>query len=138
MTVKHRYKPATMHEILQNPNGGLAKDMLKRAVKVQAEAKKNLQRPPKRVNTGALRASITITPFLADGYPAMRIGSGLEYAKWVHDGTGIYGPNHQMIEPKTAKALHWEGPGGVNVFAKKSRGMPGNPFLKDALKAAKL
>jgi hypothetical protein len=138
MPVRHHYKPATMHEILASPHGGLAKNMFKRAVRVQSEAKKNLQRPPQRVNTGQLRASITISPYLYKGYPAFRIGSSLKHARFVHDGTGIYGPHHQMIEPVNAKVLHWQGVGGVDFFARKVKGMPPNPFLRDALFVAKM
>jgi hypothetical protein len=139
MPVRHHYNPTAMHKILSSPSGGLAKDMLKRAARVQALAKKNLQRPPQRVKTGHLRASITITPFVYMTYPAFRIGSPLKYALWVHDGTGIYGPHHQVIKPKTAKALRWQGGNvGEFVFAKHVKGMPPNPFLKDALVAAKM
>lgn len=138
MTVHHRYKPATMHAILASPQGGLAKDMFKRAVRVQTKAKQNLQRPPQRVNTGALRASITIVPYLFEGYPAFRVGTPLKYARYVHDGTGIYGPHHQLIEPVNAKALRWQGNMGEFVFAKHVKGMPPNPFLADAMSAAKL
>lgn len=138
MAVHHKYNPVTMHAILASPQGGLAKDMFKRAVRVQAKAKQNLQRPPRRVKTGALRASITITPYLFDGYPAFRVGSPLKYATWVHDGTGIYGPHHQLIEPTSAKALRWQGNMGEFIFAKHVKGIQPNPFLTDALSAAKL
>lgn len=138
VSVRHRYNPVTMHAILASPNGGLAKNMLKRAVRVQAKAKQNLSRPPSRIDTGALRASITIAPYLHDGYPAFRVGSPLKHARWVHDGTGIYGPHHQMIEPKTAKMLAWQGSGGKYIFARQVKGMPPNPFLADAMSAAKL
>jgi hypothetical protein len=127
-----------MHQILASPNGGLAKDMFKRAVAVQKLAKLNLQRPPKRVNTGQLRASITIVPLLYRGFPAFRVGSPLKHARFVHDGTGIFGPHHQLIKPTSAKALRWQGNMGEFVFAKSVKGMPPNPFLKDALKAAKI
>jgi hypothetical protein len=138
MPIRHKYKPATMHEILASPNGGLAKNMFKRAIAVQRLAKKNLERPPRRVNTGQLRASITIVPYLFRGYPAFRVGSPLKYAKWVHDGTGIYGPHHQLIEPTHAKALRWSGNAGEFIFAKHVKGIPPNPFLRDALVAAKI
>jgi hypothetical protein len=138
MAVRHHYRPATMHAILASPHGGLAKNMFLRATKVQALAKKNLQRPPQRVRSGHLRASIVITPFFFKGYPGFRIGSGLNYARYVHDGTGIYGPHHQLIEPKTAKALRWQGNAGEFVFAKHVKGIPPNPFLRDALAATKL
>lgn len=137
MPVHHDYKPATMHAILASPHGGLAKNMFLRATRVQKAAKQNLQRPPQRVNTGALRASITIVPYLYKTYPAFRVGSPLKYARMVHDGTGIYGPHHQLIFPKHAKAMVWVQDGKV-VGARHTKGMPPNPFLKDALKAAKL
>lgn len=137
MPIRHKYKPATMHAILASPNGGLAKDMFKRAVAVQKKAKLNLQRPPARVNTGQLRASITIVPFLFRTYPAFKVGSPLKHARWVHDGTGIYGPHHQPIVPIHGKVLAWEGSGGMH-FARSVKGMRANPFLKDALPAARI
>lgn len=138
MPVRHKYRPTTMHAILRSPNGGLAKNMFKRAVAVQKQAKLNLQRPPQRVNTGALRASITIIPFMYMTYPAFRVGSPLKYAALVHNGTGLYGPHHQLIKPRDAKALRWRGGQGEFIFAKSVKGMPPNPFLLDALKAAKI
>lgn len=137
MPIRHHYKPATMHAILSSPHGGLAQDMFKRAIAVQKQAKLNLQRPPSRVNTGQLRASITIVPFFFRTYPAFKVGSPLKHARWVHDGTGIYGPHHQPIVPTHAKSLAWEGPGGM-IFAKSVKGMRANPFLKDALSAARI
>lgn len=137
-SVRHHYNPAAMHAILSSPNGGLAQNMFKRAVAVQKQAKLNLQRPPARVDSGNLRASITIIPFLYRSYPAFKVGSPLKYARWVHDGTGIYGPHHQPIKPTHAKVLAWPGNAGEFVFAKSVKGMPPNPFLRDALAAAKL
>src|SRR5689334_13896829 len=108
MAVHHNYKPTTMHAILASPHGGLAKNMFLRATKVQALAKKNLQRPPQRVKTGHMRASVVITPFLiTGGYPAFRVGSNLKYARYVHDGTGIFGPKHHLITPTHAQVLAW-------------------------------
>lgn len=138
VTIRHKYKPATMHAILASPNGGLAKNMFKRALAVQSQAKKNLQRAPHRVRTGELRASITIIPMLVNGYPGFKVGTPLKYARYVHDGTGLYGPHHQMIEPVNAKALRWRANTGEFVFSKHSKGMRPNPFLKDAMFAAKI
>lgn len=138
MPIRHHYKPVTMHEILASPNGGLAKNMFKRALAVQKQAKLNLQQPPHRVKTGHLRASITIVPFIYMTYPAFKVGSPLNYARFVHDGTGLFGPKHHLITPVHAKALRWRGNTGEFVFSKHSKGMPPNPFLKDALPAAKL
>jgi bacteriophage HK97-gp10 putative tail-component len=137
VTVHHAYNAARMHAILQSPTGGLARDMLKRGVRVQTKARLNLQRPPQRVDTGLLRASIGVQLIFFHGYPAVRVGSNLEYARFVHDGTGIYGPRHHMITPLTSKYLVFKPKGGSHlVFAKSVKGMRPNPFLADALSAA--
>lgn len=137
MPVKHKYNPQAMAAILKSPHGGLAKDMARRGIKVTAMAKKNLSRPPTRVNTGYLRASINWKIVLFSGYPGVRIGTPVNYARWVHDGTGIYGPRGLPITPKTAKMLVWQAKkGGKLMFAKTVKGMRPNPFLRDALPAA--
>lgn len=53
------------------------------------------------------------------------------YAKYVHEGTGLYGPHKTKIVPKGKKALFW--PGAPHPI-RAVKGMKGNPFL---LKAAK-
>jgi hypothetical protein len=70
----------------------------------------------------------------------MRVGSGQYYAKWVHDGTGIYGPKARPITPKSAKylAFKWKKRGNKQMFLKSVKGMKPNPYLKDALPAASL
>jgi len=136
--VRHEYNPRAMHAILAAPGGGLEKNMFLRATKIQAQARKNLQRAPTRVKTGHLRASILIVPYKAKGYTAFRVGSDLNYARYVHDGTGIYGPKHHLITPKSAHVLAWHGNEGEFVFAKHVKGMRPNPFLRDALAAGKL
>ena len=54
-----------------------------------------------------------------------------DYAGWVNDGTGIYGPRGDYIYPH-GKALHWNGPNG-EVFAKYSRGQPGQHFVEKSI-----
>jgi hypothetical protein len=137
--VRHHYDAGAMKRILASPSGGLAKDLVKRAIRVQTAAKRNLQRPPQRVNTGLLRASITWQLLQLHGYPAVRIGTNVKYARYVHDGTGLYGPKHSYITPKRGKYLVFKlaGEPGM-IFAKRVKGMRPNPFLKDAMPAAKL
>jgi hypothetical protein len=53
------------------------------------------------------------------------------YAKYVHEGTGLYGPHKTKIVPKGKKALFW--PGAAHPV-RAVKGMKANPFL---LKAAK-
>jgi hypothetical protein len=64
----------------------------------------------------------------------------VRYARWVHNGTGIYGPRHRPIKPKRAKALRFKGRRfGKSgwVYARQVKGMKPNPFLEDALIAAR-
>lgn len=134
--VRHRINDAVLEEILRSPQKGVYKDMFKRALKVQAAARRNLNNSPRRINTGALRASIYVKPISVDGYPGWKIGSPLKYARFVHDGTGIYGPKGRPITPKRAKYLRFKPRNGARfIYAKQVKGMRPNPFLKDALKA---
>jgi hypothetical protein len=57
----------------------------------------------------------------------------VHYALYVHEGTGIYGPRGAPIKPKTKKLLRFELPDGTIVYAKSVKGMPGRPFLVEAL-----
>jgi hypothetical protein len=55
-----------------------------------------------------------------------------EYAKWVHNGTGIYGPSHEPIRPHAPnKFLHFE-VDGKSVFARSVKGQKPNPYLDRA------
>lgn len=110
--------------------------------RVVAEAK---DRCP--VDEGTLRASIDYTAHLQGSSVTVTVGSPLNYAEYLHTGTGIYGPKGTPIVPVTKKALKfkWEPTGGGRptkskdkrgiVFAKSVKGTPANPFLIDALQA---
>jgi hypothetical protein len=139
VTTRHKLDTVKLHAMLASPQGGLAKTMLKRAVRVQAQARRNLSRPPRRIDTGALRADIQIEPFRWKGYPAFRVGTNKKYARFVHDGTGIFGPEAHYIVPRKGKFLVFTPKGELAaVFTKKVKGMEPNPFLRDALSAARL
>lgn len=135
--VKHVRDKQALHALLTSPTGAIAKDLFRRGKKVEAKAKLNLQRYPKRIDTGTLRSSITTQLFTLSGKPAVRVGTNVFYALYVHDGTGIYGPRGRYITPVSAKFLSWKLKGGKRVFALKVKGMPPNPFLKDAVMAAR-
>lgn len=140
--VYHVINHAEMMKILSSPQGTVARDLLRRALKVESAAKRNLGSNPKRVDTGRLRASLT-HEFATTGRTRMvaRIGTNVKHARFVHDGTGLYGPRHALIVPKSKKALRWTAKGGRGkkgyVFSKYSRGMKPNPFLKNALPSAR-
>ena len=102
------------------------------------------------VDEGALRRSIEGVYTGGNGEGHCVIGSPLDYAGYVHRGTGIYGPSGQPIVPTTKRALkfQWEpksqAPSGRQkrrkskdqrgVFIRASvAGSPAQPFLADAL-----
>jgi hypothetical protein len=135
--VRHELHSDRLNALLRGPDGAVAKDMLRRGIRVQSQARRNLAGAsgPKRIDTGQLRSSIFVRP--VDG-PNVQIGTTVAYARLVHDGTGIYGPRHRMIRPVRGRYLVFTPKGGKGkVFARQVRGMPPNPFLKAALQAAK-
>lgn len=141
-----RLNTTQLRALLNSPKGPVAKNLVKRAVRVESAAKRRISSNPKRVDTGRLRSSIAWEVRIYGNMPIARIGTNVKYAKFVHDGTGIYGPYSTVIRPKHAKALKWKskqygakkGKYKGFAFAKYTVGMKPNPFLKDALKAAKI
>jgi len=88
------------------------------------------------VNSGYLRGSIQITPFTWTGNNGQgSVGpSRTKYAAWMEEGTGIYGPAHTPIVPKTKPMLAWYA-GGKWHFAKSVRGSKPRWYMKDSLEA---
>ncbi len=142
MTVSysHRLDLGAVQTLLTSPQGGVVQDLLRRGLLVETQAKRNLGGVggPKRIDTGRLRASIATQVVTRNGVPAVLVGTNVNYAKAVHDGTGLYGPTHTLIRPRRAKALRFRPKGSRTfVFAKSVRGMLPNPFLRNALPAAR-
>lgn len=127
--------------ILHSPVGPLARDLIKRGIKVQSKARRNLGgntgSGPRRIDHGLLRASIATQLGTRGSELSMRVGTNVYYGLWVHDGTGIYGPRHTPIRPRHAKALKffWKKI-NATVYAKSVKGMRPNPYLKAALPSA--
>lgn len=138
--VTHKMDLNAIHIMLTSPSGGVVKDMLRRGVKVQSRARQLLSgtdaRHPRRVDTGKFRSSVQVTLLYEGSTPKVRVGTRDRRARWIHDGTGIYGPHRQRIVPVYRKALRFQA-GGKTVFARSTKGMRANPFLRDALQAAK-
>lgn len=88
---------------------------------VQGEAGDELERSPTRVDTGHLRGSID---YHVDAQEeAVYIGTNVEYAVYVHEGTGIYHPNGRRT-----KWRYKDDKGKWHT----TQGMPPNRFLKNA------
>lgn len=69
------------------PGGPLSRDLIIRALRVQAAAKQRLRQSPQRIDTGNLINSIQIRIYQRDGMPVARIGTDVEYSIYVHEGT---------------------------------------------------
>jgi hypothetical protein len=143
VTITQVYSVRAIQQLLEGRNSGVVKDLIRRGTLVESAAKKNLRRSPTRVNTGRLSSSITWRLVEYRGHPAVWVGTTVKYAIFVHEGTGLYGPRHKMIRPVNKKVLRWKVRGGGRksrkgyTYAKWSRGMRPNPFMKDALPAAR-
>jgi hypothetical protein len=138
---RHTIHHATLQAFLRSPTGGVARDILRRGLKVETAAKRNLagaNGKPRRIDTGQTRASIATVLLFPAGVPTARIGTPLRRARWIHDGTGIYGPRRTPIRPTRAKFLRFKPKGSRRyIYVRSVKGMRANPFLKDALAAAK-
>jgi hypothetical protein len=131
--ISMRQDPAALRRLLNGSQSGVSRDIFRRGNRVLTAAKRLCP-----VDTGRLRSSITLEIVLINGAPVARIGTVVNYARFVHDGTGIYGSSGAPIRPKKGRWLVFTPKGQSSpVFAKSVRGMRGVPFLRDALPAAK-
>lgn len=139
VTYTQRLDLAALRRILTGPQGGVAQDLMRRGFLVESQAKRNLTRDPQRVDSGRLRASIGPPQFVGrNGEFAVIVGTNVSYARYVHDGTGIYGPKGTPIRPRGGRYLRFKPKGSARyVYAREVKGMRPNPFLADALVAAR-
>lgn len=124
-----------LFNLLRSPTGVVGRDALRRGRRVQALAQRLAPR-----RTGRLAGSIYVRMRPGILGPKVQVGTSLKYARWQHDGTGIYGPRHRPITPKrrgrrrgSVLVFDWR---GQRVYAQKVRGAPATKFLTRALKAA--
>lgn len=104
-----RFEKAAMHELLQGRTGPVARDLVRRAIRVEAAAKVNAtNRPGPRVRTGRLRGSITWRlgsgggGLFSSGLYA-DIGTAVIYAPYLELGT-TYMPAYPFLRPALAAA----------------------------------
>jgi hypothetical protein len=62
---------------------------------------------------------------------SVELNPAVPHAKWVHEGTGIFGPRHTPIVPVRAKYLRFRWRGKKRAM-KSVRGQPAQPFLTEA------
>jgi hypothetical protein len=145
MPVRRVVNHAEYYSLFNSPSGGIARDMNRRGIRVQSAAKNNLSGTtgsgPKRIDTGHLRSSLTHELFFLGGNIGTRVGTNVHYSMYVHEGTGIYGPKHMPIRPKTKNILAWKsavygakkGKYAGWAFATSVKGMVPNRYLTNAL-----
>ena len=85
--VTNRLNVGYVRTRIAQPNGPLEQYLLVRALAVQAAAKVRIREAPQRIDTGNLLNSIQIRIFQRNGVPVARIGTDVEYAIYVHEGT---------------------------------------------------
>ncbi len=86
------------------------------------------------VDSGRLQQSILRDPAKRTGNLLQGgVGTSVKYAEWMETGTGIYGPAHRPIRPKTAKALMFDYKGTVYTV-REVKGAIGYKYMGRALK----
>lgn len=136
--VTHHLNNAAIARLLVSDK--VANSMFVRGLLVESAAKVELSSgPPRRVDTGRLRASIFTRRIRRLGLRGARVGTNVAYGLMVHNGTGIFGPRHAPIRPRRARVLVFIPRGQTHpVFAHSVRGMEANPYLRNALPAARI
>lgn len=69
-----------------------------------------------------------------NGRPSLRVTGKAFYTAYVDQGTGLFGPLAKMITPKEANGvMSWVPNTGKRVFARATRGQPGQHFFARSL-----
>lgn len=133
MAASVRFDAAALAAILTGRDGPVVRDLLRRGNRVASRAKALCP-----VDSGRLRSSIKVE--LRGSGPGIyvTVGTNVEYARAVHDGTGIYGPKGRPIFPVRAKVLRFTPKGEKSaIFRPSVKGVRPRPFLRNALPAAR-
>jgi hypothetical protein len=131
--VRVEWNEIELERLLNSEEGDVARELLRRGRNVESQAKVNASgQPGPNVRTGRLRSSITHQLSRDERGLVVRIGSNVEYARFVEEGTQPH-----RIEARRKKALHWKG-AAHPVFAVNHPGSRARPYLVPALPAAQL
>lgn len=98
------FNPAGIAEILKSPAGPVALDLLRRAIRVESQAKINASgRPGPNVRSDRLRSSITHNLGADERGLYAKVGTTVEYAGFVEFGTDT-APPYPYLRPALAAA----------------------------------
>lgn len=127
------WNEAALARLRHDPTGPIGRDLLRRAINVESQAKLNASgRPGPNVDTGRLRSSITHEIVSGESGLVARVGSNVEYARFVEEG--IPG---RRITPTRKRALYWPGADHPVAYVDHP-GTHAYPYLVPALEAARL
>lgn len=130
-----RINEAALIRDLSRPGGPVEQDVARRSIRVRNRAVELCTNRMVNIRTGRLASSITWSLERIGGIPVGVVGTNVEYAKWVHNGTGIYGPGRRPITPTHARVLRFKPPGARDyVFVRSVKGSKPRPFLTTAMK----
>jgi hypothetical protein len=136
VVITHRPNEGAIHALLNNANGGVARDMMRRGIRVQTRARELITQYG-AVDTGRLRSSLNVRQQVTSRGVVTTVGSNLKYAIYVHQGRRA-GARMPPSSALTVWARRHGAPGQEFVIARAiaRRGIPAKPFLKNALPAA--
>jgi hypothetical protein len=84
--------------------------------------------------TGRLANDITGRVVHRAGRPIGQIGNRVDYAEYVHNGTGIHGPRRQRIQAKPGRYFAFRGRSGTMVYVTSHQGQRPQPYLLAAVR----
>ena len=91
-----------VNDFLSGPSGPVVRAVTAVGQQVLNEA---MRRCP--VDEGRLRASHDLAVQVDGTRVTARVGTDLDYAMYVHECTGLYGPKQALIYPVSAKVMTW-------------------------------
>ena len=99
-----RFNQPELEDMFRNPQGPIGRDLSRRAINVESQAKVNASgRPGPRVDTGRLRSSITHEVVVDANGLVARIGTNVEYARPLETGLRN-GARYPFLEPALSAA----------------------------------
>lgn len=115
--------------------GGNAKPLMALAMKASVLKIQSLAREKAPHRTGTLQRSIQAE--YSDLHGEVKVIE--KYGLFIEQGTGIYGPEHRMIEirPRNKKALFWPG-AAYPVKLVRQKGQRARPFFQPAITEAQV
>jgi hypothetical protein len=129
---------AEIDRLLRGGSGPVVRHVATLTRHTQNAAKRNA-----KVDEGHLRASVTQAVTTTASEVRGRVGTGLIYGLYLHEGTGVYGPRGAPIRPVHRQFLRFEVKSGTAaigrrpvVFARSVRGVPGDKWLLRALQSS--